>query len=51
MKRPYERVSRVWTCEGDILKYAYSFLDLLKNRVSAAAVEAYSRIVWPSEPL
>ena len=47
MERPYE--SR--TCEGDLLKYAYSFLDLLKYRVSAADVEAYSRIVWPSEPL
>jgi len=34
---------------GHAFKYAYSFLDLKRNHVSAADIEAYGRIVWPAE--
>ncbi|HEY1789346.1 MAG TPA: hypothetical protein VGJ73_14395 [Verrucomicrobiae bacterium] len=34
---------------GHALKYAYSFLDLKRDHISAADLEAYGRILWPNE--
>jgi hypothetical protein len=35
---------------GHAFKYAYSFLELRRARVSPADLEAFSRIVWPDIP-
>ena len=55
-RKPDPRTKGYWTfveslgdMHGHAFKYAYSFLDLKKDRISAADLESYSRIVWPSQ--
>jgi|GEM_PF-5908859 len=50
LKRYWESVTTLGDMHGHAIKYAYSFLDLKKNNISGADLQAYGRIVWPDRP-
>jgi hypothetical protein len=47
LKRYWDSVTELGDMHGHVLKYAYSFLDLNKNKITNVDLQAYGRIVWP----
>ncbi|MGB8356581.1 MAG: hypothetical protein WCD79_21965 [Chthoniobacteraceae bacterium] len=54
-RKPDPRTKGYWALveslgdmHGHAFKYAYSFLDLKRDHISAADLESYGRIVWPA---